>query len=270
MKKLLFTCLLGVGSCISATSQQMLGVANSNYAGTGGIYINPASIAASPYVFYFQLSSPHLHLTNNYVHYKGSLSKAIKRVLPAEIFTTIQSNLQERLNGKPKMASLGSELRGPSFMLALSPKHSVALTTRGRGVLQLNNVSEPILRLIKNGTDKLSLQNTPYQTTFATNANAYAEIGLTYARTIFDQNAHSLKGGITVKRLYGLFSAYAISPQFNYLVRQNGDSTYLDVKSLDLQYGSSGGALGKGWGLDLGNYLRVSPSFGAVPVEQQE
>jgi outer membrane protein OmpA-like peptidoglycan-associated protein len=274
LKKLLPVLMVSAMPLATLQAQQLLGISQSNYAGTNGIYANPSSIADSRHGFYFNFFTFDAHASNNYFRYN----------LPYPLYKWGQNNpnsdegfvledkyVEERLNGKPKLFSAGLDFRGPSFMLKMSPKHSFAVSTRSRTFIQGNNISEDLARMIRQGFDESDLQNIPYRNQqFAMNVNSVAEVGLTYARTIWEQDKNFLKGGFTVKRLAGMYSAHVISRDLSFTVKEDAEeNSYLDVQSLDLAAGYSRSEFelddqeiidalrlrktpGSGWGLDLG------------------
>ncbi|MFD3002904.1 DUF5723 family protein [Pontibacter toksunensis] len=191
-----------------------------------------------------------------------------------------RSRIEERLDGKPKMAYLGYDLRLPSFMLKLSPRHSIALTTRFRRNVQANNVSEDIARVIGLGTSSSALQNTPFIGSEAYfNANAFTEIGLTYALVLHSQEEHFIKGGFTVKKLAGHYSAHLLASNIDYQLAQNQEGeSYMQVQQGNASFGFSRNdyqvtrneildaiikrnSPGSGWGMDIGFTYEYRPRY---------
>jgi hypothetical protein len=256
----------------SAYAQQLLGIANSNYAGTNGVYMNPSSIADSRHGFYLNFFTFDGHITNNYLRFTGP---DLAQSLADDYFGKDDQYLQERLNGKPKMFTMAADVRLPSFMLKLSPKHSFAFVSRMRTAVQGNNISEDILRAFRYGTDKESLQNVFNNSHFNFNVNSFIETGLTYGRVMIDKDKHFVKGGLTVKRLYGVYSAHLINKDLGYTIKEDaGGSSMLHIQSLNTQMGYSRDQFdidyssilnrqmpGKGWGFDMGFTYEYRPDI---------
>jgi outer membrane protein OmpA-like peptidoglycan-associated protein len=254
-----------------AKAQYLLGISNSNYAGTNGVFMNPSSIADSRLGFHLNLFTVGTHLSNDYLLI-NSVPKLVREIRSGE-FSLNSSNVVEQLNGKPKTFNLQGEVRGPSLMIQMSPKHSFALTTRSRASLQGFNVSENFIRLIKAGPEEAVLANklnSDIGFNFLT--NSFAEVGLTYGRSIISSQDHFLKGGFTLKRVMGIYSAYAFSNDFDYTIREKEDGgEILEVDNMDASYGYSSGDptlftrnifsnFGKGtWGLDFGLTYEYRP-----------
>src|SRR5688572_23993067 len=138
-KKILLTTLVVMAVTVRSNAQQLLGIANSNFAGTNGLFINPSFVSDSRHGFTLNLFTVDVNATNNYMRYNGSNS--IYNLLKNDSELEDQY-LEEKFNGKPKLFSSSFDLRGPAFMLTMSPKHSFGITTRVKGVLQGNNISE--------------------------------------------------------------------------------------------------------------------------------
>lgn len=298
--KFILLCVLLVKAFAPDTAQaQQLGIANSNYAGTHSLYTNPSAIADSRHAFYLNLFSIDAGITNNYLSYDApfSLYKAYKEEME---FT--EEYLKEDLNGKAKSVMAGVDFRGPSFMLRLSPKHSVAFTSRVRGSFQATNLSEDYARLFKlyleSGNDfeshKAEYEELANQiagnNTFNFNANVYSELGLSYARVLFDKESHFLKAGLTVKRLAGGYSAHLLNEDIKFKLEERpapdtGEEEYvLAIDKAKLKYGyltqdaywdlenlgtsdilkmlSGRNSAGKGWGADLGFTYEFRPDPG--------
>ncbi|GAB3525950.1 hypothetical protein GCM10027443_00630 [Pontibacter brevis] len=263
-------------------AQHLLGYAGSNYGGTNSVFLNPSSIAYSRQGFFLNLVGGHVTFANTYFYYDGAgvqLSEILEDpeyVLEGNgLFE--RSRIQERLNGKNKMAHFGAEARLPSFMLKLSPRHSIALTNRFRGVLQGTNVSEDLARVIGFGTNNPALQNTPFSGSEAYfNANAFAETGFTYSRVLLSQKNRFLKGGVTVKKLSGVYSAHLLAPQVDYQLKQNQEEEYyMQVQQGSARFGFSENEPemnlskaflgsdnpGSGWGMDIGFTYEHRPDY---------
>jgi hypothetical protein len=263
---------------------QQLGLANSNYSGIHSLYTNPSGIADSRHGFYFSLVSFDAGITNNYLRYEApvSLYKLYRDGLKLR-----NEYIKENLNGRQKLVMAGVNLTGPSFMLRLSPKHSIAVTSRVRGGLQISNLSEEVARIYKVATDDANdLLNKNYdKMTMNLNANVYSELGVSYARIILDKENHFLKGGFTLKKLAGGYSSYFMLDDTQLQVQEvkddaGNEDNVLNFDKIRAKYGYvSEDALGdletsdiinlltgkdspgKGWGADLGFTYEYRPDI---------
>lgn len=246
------------------SAQHMSGISNSNYAGTNGIIANPSYAADSRHGFYLNLISVNGYASNTYYVWNGPTSFPKFFINGGEME---EDYIKETNNNKPSIFNVGVDVRGPSFLLKLNPRSGLGIHTRARGTLQANNVSPNIMRLAKTGIAEEDLTNRPFEdNTFAMNSNIISEIGLTYARTVWERNQHFLKAGFTVKRLFGTFSSHLISDAMDFNVGRDEDFNYfMDVHAINARYGYNtmqsfddnidplnAESLGKGLGFDIG------------------
>ena len=289
-QRLLFTILLLL-SAMHLQAQHLLGIAGSNYGGSNAVFLNPSSIADAKQGFYLNLVGGHITFANTYFNYDGPglqpdvLAEEYGDVLSSDgLFD--RSYIRERLDGKQKMAHFGIDLRLPSFMLKLSPRHSIALTTRFRTAMQANNVSEDLARVIGYGVANPDLLNTPFTGSEAYfNTNAFSETGFTYALVLFSREKRFLKGGFTVKRLAGLYSAHLLAPEVDYQLKQTqAGESYMQVQQGNASFGFSkespeinekevrnaffgGDTPGSGWGVDIGLTYEHRPRYADYQYE---
>ncbi len=268
MKKIVSLIWLTVCVSTLAIGQQKLGMAGSNYAGTHSIYMNPSSIANSRLGFYMDVASLQAGASNNYIK------------LPLGLGSTDadwnSSDFIKKETNRAKSAYVQGQVNAFSFMVKLSPVHSVALTNRIRYGMSFTNVSPQLATIIVEGADEKDFIGKTYQNiTFNTNVNAYAETGLTYARVIKSNDNFMIKGGLTINRLHGITSAYANSKDLSFSMAEEPNpqmpienQTILDIQRVDLRYGYVDGSdafdnistktflgkgtPGKGWGFNLG------------------
>jgi outer membrane protein OmpA-like peptidoglycan-associated protein len=290
MKKILTLFVLSVILSGQVKAQHLLGIANSNYAGTQGLYLNPSSIADSRLGFYLNLVSADAHATNTYARYNAPYSpwQILTNQVPQQyksgnslVFNN--SYLTENLNGGRKQGSVGFDVRGISFMVRLNAKNSFALTTRARGAFQVNNVSEEVARLSRTGiSDPIWANRINTDNQFSLNGNAFSEVGFTYARVVMDQDKHFLKAGLTVKRLIGWYSGHIINRGATYRIIDNPNDPSKELIQIDrlsasyayvntdlydnykptvLDFLTGDKAAGTGWGFDLGATYEYRPDM---------
>jgi hypothetical protein len=263
--------------------QQLLGLSNSNYSGIHGIYSNPAAIADSRFRFSFNLFSVDGNASNNYVRYKGP-SSIFKALRNDEAFT--EDYLEAVPTAKQKLFTSSVDFRGPAVMFTLGSRNSVAISSRVRGAFQMNNVSGNIADLIKTGGESDDLINQVNKNNeISLNGNMQAELGLSYAREIMNTGLHYIKGGVTVKKLTGIYSAHFINRDVTFRVEEQYNAAdpeasdiVVNIDNIDLQYGyitedplqnidagkilgwlTKGDAPGYGWGGDIGFTYEYRP-----------
>ena len=277
-------------------AQHWLGYANSSYAGTNGMYLNPATIANNKYNFYMNLASFNTNLYNNYISldlpysaWRVPFGTVQSQYLDGSGNPTFEDNyLKENLNGKNKDISFMTEVRGPSFLFSIGPKHTIAFGTRVRAGVQLLDMNENLARIARWGTDPTNpafsgpdslAYNTLYgQNDFTLNANAFTEYSFTYSALVYEDKEQAFKVGVTAKRLTGLYSSYFQNQPNGGIIVYNGDSmgfvnANIQYAYVDENYYTANGAdlsasrilfkdpLGKGWGFDIGFTYEYRPDY---------
>ncbi|MFC2111015.1 DUF5723 family protein, partial [Bacteroidota bacterium] len=211
-------------------SQDFLPFLNDNYAGITGINLNPALIADSRLKVDVTVFGFSTNFTNNYLK--------IKRNAVSDLFSDnideqfISAYLSENLNGKNKNMIMTNQIQGMSFMVSLSEKQSVGLSIRGRNVINLDRIDEGIAKIIYEDFDHNPFFTQEYKTKdMSFQQNAWAEVGLTYARVILDSdNEHFFKAGGTVKLIQGLGSTFSYVNRLDWQFDMKDTLAYLNTE----------------------------------------
>ncbi|GAB3925385.1 DUF5723 family protein [Larkinella terrae] len=262
-------------------AQNFLGIAPSPYGGTQSLYLNPAFAVDSKYGFYLNIGAGNAHLDNNYVRYQApfSLTSLVLKRVPDQYKFADGSVLfrpdflGEIANGKPKSGTAWTDLRGPSLQVRLGDQVALGLTTRLRAAAQFHNASESLLSVVRAGLEDSRLYNIPTKDNqFSVNTNTYAEIGLTLAAAIIQDDYQQLSIGATVKRLQGITAGFLNNNGLSYRLLSDtakannyymqvdqvnaelGYTTYLQDRgrSVSLRQLFDGNNPGRGWGADIG------------------
>ncbi len=289
MKKTLLVFLLLISGFFAqhTFAQNLMGYSISNYSGTNGLYLNPASIADSRHLFYMNISNLDLSVRNDYMGYDGKtpILKAIK-----DTAFDWSSHLVKYRNGKPHNMTLENDLKGISAMFSWNEKNSIAFCSRLRTYVQTNGVSEDLIISLENGWSNTSTNYYNYLASnnnhFKLNVNMMSEWSLSYGRIVYDKKQHFVKAGITIKRDRGLMmvqlenknlefkmassdsiAAYNVDASLIYTSEKYFNITdvtntkqVLD-KPVDRMkkwlFGSD--KLGAGWGMDIGGEYEYRP-----------
>jgi hypothetical protein len=275
---------------LSGQCQHWLGYSSSNYAGTNGLFLNPAAVVDSRFKLYMNVAGNDFFAINNYISYNAPYS--ITKLLTNTVSNQYRSEnglivwkdtyYDEKLNGKDKHLHAGGDVRGPSLMYSTkNRKYAAAITTRGRYQLDMTNVSEETARVIRYGTDPIELQNMPFgnQHGILTN-NGFLEIGLTLGAVLREDDEDFWKVGITAKRLIGMTNTHANMFDTDYSIVPVPGTTNREIitaKQLNAYYGyTTDGSLnfqftpnwlfgkssaGSGWGFDLGVVYEFRPDI---------
>ncbi|MEW7292911.1 DUF5723 family protein [Aquimarina sp. 2304DJ70-9] len=254
MKKLILSGIL-LMSMVSVKAQSYMGFLTDNYSGVHGVLSNPANIVDSRFKTDINLVGVSAFAGNDYfgVSVSDLLDDDFEFEDEAKRFPKDQNNLIGNV-----------DVLGPAFMFNINEKNSIAVYTRARAFYNVNGVNgETLESLIDDLDDDISFAVN--QGDLYGSANAWAEVGVSYARVLMSKEEHFLKGGITLKYLQGLGTAYArgtglaVTFDANAIAAGNGSVTTLgeaaygysenleeDLEDVEIVSGSSG------IGVDLG------------------
>lgn len=203
-KQLTFLMLL---LTLVSNGQSFFGFQHDNYAGVNAVMSNPANIVDSRFRTDINLFSGDINFTNSY--YSFTLN---------ELFSDDYYSQENGTNTSGSNSLYTKvDVLGPSFMFNIAKNQSIAFTTRFRGIGHVTNLDGNLINSINDndafGDYSISNQN------FSIASNSWGELGGTYARVIFDKGTHFLKGGITLKYLFGINTGFVkannLSVQFN-------------------------------------------------------
>jgi outer membrane protein OmpA-like peptidoglycan-associated protein len=213
MKKITLLLLVCLSTTVATKAQRYFGIANSNYAATNGLYINPANIADNRMLMDLQFASANFAVNQNYGYIKNfkSFSDYIKKGTDI-VFT--RNSRTENIG-----FNLLGEIRGPSFMMQVGKKQAFGLLTRFRTVGSGTGINTDYFTFLNDGIRGVKLGN---GTTFTsgnlnTNVHVFTEIGIVYGREILNEGKNYVKVGATIKHYNGL--AYSSARLNNFSVK---------------------------------------------------
>jgi outer membrane protein OmpA-like peptidoglycan-associated protein len=198
-KTLLALCLLVTTAATKA--QTYPGYRTSNYTGVNGVFFNPANIADN----YFKWDV-NIFAINGFV---GTTSRRLRFSDLTHSFSadTLKSKL---LRGGKHVNSLSyADILGPSFMISLSPKSTIALTTRTRIFANGRDIDGDLAGTV---IDKgKTTANIPFDfnTNMLVHGTGWTEFGVSWGQVFTNKGSHNFfKGGITLKYLAGTADSY--------------------------------------------------------------
>jgi outer membrane protein OmpA-like peptidoglycan-associated protein len=267
MSKFLLSVLIAFS--LLSKAQDFLGFNQSNYAGVTGVYAQPASIVDSRMRFDMTLAGLDASVYNNYIGLKSSALKDpgfSKKSFPAFNDPTFQADyLTTNDNGTVKRAFSKSRIAGPSFMVNLNAKNSMAFTMSERNYVNVDGISSDLAKLLYNGLKYAPLQNQNLQSkNVSVQEMSWAEYGLTFAHVFKEDNEHFFKAGVTLKMLQGIQSVYMNIKDFNYNFPSDTTATFIHSQ---VNYGHSSNlnfnniALGGGSGTGVFDFSQSYPGF---------
>lgn len=187
-------------------AQSYIGFLTDNYSGVHGVISNPASITDSRFKTDINLAGVSAFGSNDY--YGINVWDATRN--------GYSFDLEAKTNPKDaNSAAVNVDVLGPSFMFNLSKNSSIAVFSRARAFVNANEINGSSIESIDDdASDDYSFEEGSMNIL----AHSWAELGITYARTLLNKKQHFLKGGVSLKYLQGLGSAYASGENvsFNY------------------------------------------------------
>lgn len=261
--KIVLIALLTNGISSVVLSQHLLGITTSNYAGSTGTLLNPASLLSSKLYQDINLITFDAYINNNYLYLHGKDYNFFKLAGNQEFpkYGPDDMPFDAYADKIPKTAFIQTLVRGPAMFQARG-WWAYSFYTGFRVVSSVQNVPYDVANFLYYGMDHKPQHNINYSgNNYYTNALGFFEIGGTYARSVINFGFDDVIFGATVKALLGHSGAYAYVEDMNYMVLN--DST-INIKNLNATAGYSipldyqtndytGGMVrGFGGGVDLG------------------
>lgn len=260
MKRILFSVLALVAVSTQA-QQSFAGLRTSYFGGVHQVLNNPANIAGSARNWDVNLFSIDANLGNNAMGFGFDLEKSFNE------FTKLD-NSNPLLSGNNINAGINVDVLAPSFFIQFG-KHVVGITSRARVIADINNIDAKVLESFL--VDNLDVRNYPSISleNQGITANAFTEIGLTWAGILFQDETHTIKGGASIKYVKGAGTLYAGIKDFSgraTLESRNND-LYLNIAgtgSLEVANGGVNYNDFKASDITNGNASTVGFDIGAV------
>ncbi|MCX6292387.1 MAG: DUF5723 family protein [Bacteroidetes bacterium] len=277
MKKI-FTLLLFLFACFGLKAQEMLGIANSNYAGTNGLSLNPSNFVENRNNLDINLLTFGFSMDNDYLYFpKEKIAAFGFKDLVDLAKNREYSDAKNYANHSNRNFNLNLLLRGPSATFHIA-SHWFGIQSNLRFGLDLADVNYAVAKF---GYEPQNLHYAPLQQQkitadpFSIGTMLWRELAFTYGHKIYQKDKHYLKGAITVKRLASFGSAWVKSNGFQFEVDTNPN--VMKIYNPNIQYGYSYAsqleglgasdilgnkyAMGTGWGFDFGITYEYRPKF---------
>ncbi|MGB5420296.1 DUF5723 family protein [Algibacter sp.] len=209
MKKLTLLFLF-VSMSLSINSQSYIGFLTDNYSGVHGVISNPATITDSPYKTDINLVGASAFGSNDY--FGINILDATK--------DGYSFDLESKKHPKdPNNASINADILGPAVMFNLTEKSAIAIFSRARAFVNVNEINGVSIASLDDDTTKdLNINNENMHVL----AHSWSEIGVTYARNVLNKNQHFLKGGVSLKYLQGYASVFALGKDLSLNYDEDG------------------------------------------------
>lgn len=193
-----------------AKAQSYIGFLTDNYSGVHGVISNPANITDSPFKADINLAGVSVFGGNDY--YGVNVWDATKDGYSFDLES--KKHPMDDNSGVVNVDALG-----PSIMFNLTKNSSLAIFTRARVFANLNKIDGASIASIDDDTtNDVSINEENINAL----AHSWAELGITYARVLLNKNQHFLKGGVSLKYLQGLGSAFTIGKDISIDIDDDG------------------------------------------------
>lgn len=205
MRKFLFSAVV-FSFCMTNAQQSFSGLNTSQY---GGMYkgtTNPANYVDGISRYAMNIFSADASFSNNKFGLKTDINKS---------FNDFTSNISSHNDIN---ADLNLDVLGPSAYFHIGRKNAVAVTTRVRAFMDARGIDAKVLQSYIGNSGDLNLSAGGYQFSLDKQnivANAFSEIGVSWARLLFKNEYHAIKMGVTGKLVRGAISTYAGFTQIN-------------------------------------------------------
>jgi Family of unknown function (DUF5723) len=230
--------------------QEQFGIANSNWAGTDAVPLNPARLATQWPWLDINIAGANVFAWNNYVF----LSK--QHSLVGEIRNGIHGTNGDLVIGtdrslRDKKLFSNVEFKGPAFAWSLG-RTAIGLSMRNRSVTSAVGIPNSIAVFASEGFAYSPQHGIRYpESNFRLSSAAWTEFGGSIGRIMIAQGNTLISGGITAKYLMAHGGAALQVDEFDYEVM---DTARVEVYNARAQYGFAmpGINAGKGFGVDVG------------------
>lgn len=224
---------------IFTKSQEMWGLTTSNFAGSTGALLNPASIAGSKLYMDINLVTADAFFENNYayIHKEDySLFKFIGANPEFPKYGPDEMPVDHFTDKKRKYIYASELVKGPSMMLAYG-RHAFAFHTGARVLTSAYGIPYHIANFGYYGLDYEPQQNVNYTDgKFGSSALVMGEVGLTYAFAFRRFSTEDWSAGITLKRMFSMAGGYLQANDLDYIVVND---TTINIKNMNAELGYS-------------------------------
>ena len=234
-----------IGLFAKVEAQNQFGLVTGNYSGLNSLKINPANICYQPISLDLNIIGGNANINNNHFYttptflfgYDSIAPIIANRKFSESTVTKYDFIIRDDLQSKG-YAFAGANIMGPSLLLSLSTKRTIAFTTALRSHASGTNVSGSTALALFEGPTYSKLQNTNMQMqktklSFA----SWFEMGLSYAQVVSENLKYVHRIGGSLKMLLGTTGGYIYDKGFN---AYNETGQDLQLKNANFSYAYAG------------------------------
>ena len=194
MKPGMFAALILMSSGVFA--QRNFGIATGNTSALNSMYLNPALIAECKEKKAVSLLAFSLGVDNNVGPFSASkgLVVAVGDGKSNNMFTYTR-------NSRVSMHAPYLDITGPGVLFKVDDKHSIAFSTRLRGMNQFNNFDQTVFHVFNDPKFRVSDNILSQPRDFVYTVHMWGEFGFTYGGVFYDNGVHKIKAGGTARYL---------------------------------------------------------------------
>lgn len=238
--------LTGLFLSTSLIAQENLGIANSNFAPTNSMLLNPASVVNSKTYLDINIAGASVYARNNLAY----LSKS-QFYFPRDIWSLNFPDPSYNTSRNRIKGYLDASVHGPSATLQMG-KHAFGFYSGVRSVTSVKKIPGYLARVAIDGVDPSESDFREYKDrNIRAKTMTWGEVGLSYSTILRQANKDMWTGGVTVKRLYGLQSSALILEKIDITTN---DSNQVQINEFRGKYANAdfGFRAGRGWSTDIG------------------
>ena len=260
------------------TSQTYLGVSTSNYAGSMGTQLQPASFVDGRFVFDLTLAGVNTNTYQNFGYFDATAMRSAQGSGGswwAKSFTqptpnnwdkpdsTFQDRFIVRNYALNSTKTLGLYSNTQADLLNLNfhinPTIALGFYARGRSITNIDNLDPKLAILAENELDYSLLWNQALNEELVNlNHLTWTEYGFNYGQIVLDKKEHFIKAGGSIKLLSGNTAAYFYTDNFEYNLK-NSDTSFRLKGDFNYGYSENLDELLSG---NSTNYFKRSSNFG--------
>jgi len=237
-RKSILVVLFSAVLTMSAFAQDMLGIANSNYAGLYGIALNPSSMVGSKLYIDYNLIGLNMSVDNNYAYITSDDFYNLFKGQEPVYYTSKNEkrNFGYYDNANLKSGYVDLKMSGPGAMVVYG-KHAYGLSTSYRTLVSFNNLPPDVATFLYEAIDyppqqmKLYSHDKPIYGA----GLSWLEISLSYSYLIHRKKWEFWSVGVSVKPLIGYSGLFTAVDNVDYMV-ENDSTAHLQHTSFKYGY----------------------------------
>lgn len=200
----------------------MWGIANSNYAGTMGLHLNPASIVNSYIKQEIHIFSGDIFLNNNYIYIREGTHPITKMITGQSI---PDEDFLDDYTTEDKFMYSNVQFKFPGFYYS-KKDFGFALNFGMRENSSINDFPYHLAKFFWDGFNYSPQHGQNFSSgSYTVNSYLLSEISLTLGKNLLSKNNHELNGGITIQPTFGHIGASIVTDFQDYIV-PNSDTLF--------------------------------------------